>query len=104
MKTFSNVANQCQLVPTGAAIRGSAAGDCTYPFRSWGLNRFWVSRSGMKTFSNVANECQLVPTTVPTVSGFWWVWGWADIGLGRPTRKFRSHPADKRRFVYDVCF
>jgi len=25
-----------------------AAGDCTYPFRSWGLNRFWRWRSVMR--------------------------------------------------------
>jgi len=38
-----------------------ADGDCTNPFRTRVLNRFWAWRSGMKTFSNVANQCHLVP-------------------------------------------
>jgi hypothetical protein len=76
MKTFSNVANQCHLVPFPrsdprcAKPRSEAPepiahdlvdGDCSNPFREETLNRFWAWRSGMETFSKAANQCHFVP-------------------------------------------
>jgi hypothetical protein len=61
MKTFSNAANQCHLVPCPENEHDVADRDCTNPFREWILNHFLAWRSAMKAFSNAANQCRLVP-------------------------------------------
>jgi hypothetical protein len=66
----SNAANQCHFVPCPENEHYVVEGDCTNPFRDWGLNHFWAWRSAVKTFSNAA-WFKLSPpkVTLQTVNG-----------------------------------
>jgi len=70
MKTFSNVANQCHLVPCPENEHDVVEGDRTNPFGDGGLSHFRAWRPAVKTFSNAA-WFKLSPpkVTLQTVNG-----------------------------------